>query len=139
MSMASSFDTTRRTKDWYVELLLVFTTLMDKIVTESEVKLPGAVHILWTRNSGAQLQVPIEIDNPEANVVFAHAIGSSLIGPEPGSLWRNMKHWRQGVMRTTIQARHPSKAFDFTEAWQARMNDRHRNFGLCAEVTPYLA
>lgn len=138
--MASSLDTAPRTKDWYVELLMGFTILVDKIVTESKrIKLPGAVHILWTKSSGAQLQVPVEIDNPEANGVFAHAIGSSLIGPEPGSAWRGMKHWRQNVMRNTILARHPSKAPDFTEAWQAAMNQTHRNFGLCAEATPYLA
>ncbi|KIO25951.1 hypothetical protein M407DRAFT_24702 [Tulasnella calospora MUT 4182] len=140
-SIASNLDTKPRTKDWYLELLMAFTIIVSKIADEPgwNVKPPAVVHILWTKDGLARLQIPIEPDESSANTAFAHGIGSSMAGPAPGPIWTQLKRWRQGAIRTTIQAHQPEKAHEFTEMWQDDMDTRHRNFGLCAEVIPYLA
>ncbi|KAG8914597.1 hypothetical protein FRC00_012151 [Tulasnella sp. 408] len=65
MSVAASWDVRPRTRDWYVELLIVFAIMVYKIAKtrKRHISVPCVVHILWTETTQPLLQPSLEPSN----------------------------------------------------------------------------
>ncbi|KAG8915048.1 hypothetical protein FRC00_008386 [Tulasnella sp. 408] len=61
MSAAASCDPAPHTRDWYVELLIVFAIMVYNIAeTRSQISVPRVVHVLWTESSQIVIQTSAE-------------------------------------------------------------------------------
>ncbi|KIO17075.1 hypothetical protein M407DRAFT_12506 [Tulasnella calospora MUT 4182] len=83
ISTAAMCDTTVRTKDWYLELVIVFSITINKVSRVKGTQLPSVTHVLWTKEDGLILGVSTptaDNANPTgaaSSIHHVHALGST--------------------------------------------------------------
>lgn len=113
MSVAASCDSTPRTRDWYVELLVVFAIMIYKIAKapKRRIPVPHVVHILWTETSQPLLQPSLE---PSDTIPGSSSVPSTpetrprLLHPSPESSGRNHSESPSSTVQPTITTDTPS-------------------------------
>lgn len=146
MSVAATFDNTPRTKDWYLELLVVFSILLRMISDNSKnkVDIPMVVHILWTDKRELFLQ-PFPSNTmltsgsdsqPPTDPVPGHALGS--MPPSPDGFWDKLKEFRKIDMYNLLEDADKLNGTDTLTRFATAMAHNPPNLGQCAETIPYL-
>ncbi|KAG8914599.1 hypothetical protein FRC00_012153 [Tulasnella sp. 408] len=145
MSVAASFDNRERTKDWYVELLIVFSILLRKIALSSSnaLAVPSVTHILWTDRSQVFLQpfpqntiLTSSSDSPApVNAVPGHALGPM---PPNSTSWDQLKEYRRSEMVKALKEADLKNNTSTYDKFMSAEAHGSSNWGQCAETVPYL-
>ncbi|KIO18717.1 hypothetical protein M407DRAFT_31625 [Tulasnella calospora MUT 4182] len=145
MSVSASFDDRERTKDWYLELLMVFSILLRKIALSSSntLEVPSVVHILWTDRRELILQPfpqnTLLTSRPQSpspvKAVPGHALGSM---PPTSILWDKLKEYRKAELESALKAADLQNNTNTFDKFTSLPAHESSNLGQCAETVPYL-
>ncbi|KAG8986532.1 hypothetical protein FRB90_003938 [Tulasnella sp. 427] len=157
MSAAASCDTTPgepsgdRPRDWYVELLIVFTFVIRKVVAKKKRwnTVPNVVHILWSESGNTQPLLQPELDSAASDLsnlsapatpsrpatrTPRHAIG--VTPPSRSPYVKTLIDFRKHQIEEALHRLGPEVKDPVIDAVQAL--EDHRHLGQCAETFPYL-
>ncbi|KIO25805.1 hypothetical protein M407DRAFT_24860 [Tulasnella calospora MUT 4182] len=140
VSTAATCDTTVRTKDWYLELVIVFSIIIRKISLAKGLQAPTVVNVLWTKSDGLILDVPAPTP-AEAGPSSAssshdvHALGSTPPHRERGYYQKLVQSRRDRILPVIRRLKGEE-----AESWFRATNGHYiESFGRCAETLPYIA
>ncbi|KIO27702.1 hypothetical protein M407DRAFT_7142 [Tulasnella calospora MUT 4182] len=145
MSIAATFDDADRTKDWYLELLLVFGILLRRISSSypRKARVPKVIHILWTDKRQLFLQsfpdntmLTSSDSQPPAPPIPGHGMGS--MPPSSTEHWKKLKEYRKLDMANALRDADARNGTDTAEKFNDAMVHDPENLGQCAETIPYL-
>ncbi|KAG9044052.1 hypothetical protein FS837_008846 [Tulasnella sp. UAMH 9824] len=145
MSVAASFDDRERTKDWYLELLMVFSILLRQIALSSSdtLTVPPVVHILWTDRRQLILEpfpqnaiLASRTDSPSpVNAVPGHALGSK---PPISTLLDKLKEYRRAEIEAALEAADVQNNTNTLDKFRSLPAHEPPHVSSCAETIPYL-
>lgn len=129
-------DTTPRTKDWYMQLVIVLSIIIEKVATRKRIKLPTVINVLCTNSDGLILDVSADNSTGAASSAHhVHGLGST--PPEHESaVYLKLVQSRRDFILPVIKKLKGEEV----ESW-FRVTNGHpsSNFGRCAETLPYIA
>ncbi|KAG8915050.1 hypothetical protein FRC00_008388 [Tulasnella sp. 408] len=145
MSVAASFDDRERTKDWYLELLIVFSILLRQIALGSSdtLTVPPVMHILWTDRRELILEpfpqnalLTSRTDSPSpVHSTPGHALGSK---PPISTLLDKLKDYRKAEIEAALEAADVQNNTNTLDKFRSLPAHEPPNVGSCAETIPYL-